>query len=297
MALFNQVDSYESVGKLFVVATPIGNLGDITHRAVQMLQSADWIAAEDTRHTKQLLTALGIQNRLISLHEHNERQRAEALLQKLVAGEQGVLVSDAGTPLINDPGYYLVKLLREHNIPVIPVPGVSAVITALSCAGLPTNRFTYEGFLPARNSKRLECLNALEKETRTMVFYESPHRLTASITAMLAVFGPDREAVIGRELTKKFEQFVSGSLQEVVDYFVNNPDRVRGEFVVMVAGVEVSDDLAAEARVDADKMIHVMLAQQLPVKQISTMVAQLTSSKKNMIYQRVLALKEGLTEA
>jgi len=297
MALFNQVDSYESVGKLFVVATPIGNLGDITHRAVQMLQSADWIAAEDTRHTKQLLTALGIQNRLISLHEHNERQRAEALLQKLVAGEQGVLVSDAGTPLINDPGYYLVKLLREHNIPVIPVPGVSAVITALSCAGLPTNRFTYEGFLPARNSKRLECLNALEKETRTMVFYESPHRLTVSITAMLAVFGPDREAVIGRELTKKFEQFVSGSLQEVVDYFVNNPDRVRGEFVVMVAGVEVSDDLAAEARVDADKMIHVMLAQQLPVKQISTMVAQLTSSKKNMIYQRVLALKEGLTEA
>jgi len=297
MALFNQVDSYESVGKLFVVATPIGNLGDITHRAVQMLQSADWIAAEDTRHTKQLLTALGIQNRLISLHEHNERQRAEALLQKLVAGEQGVLVSDAGTPLINDPGYYLVKLLREHNIPVIPVPGVSAVITALSCAGLPTNRFTYEGFLPARNSKRLECLNALEKETRTMVFYESPHRLTASITAMLAVFGPDREAVIGRELTKKFEQFVSGSLQEVVDYFVNNPDRVRGEFVVMVAGIDVSDDLAAEARVDADKMINVMLAQQLPVKQISTMVAQLTSSKKNMIYQRVLALKEGLTEA
>lgn len=297
MALFNQVDSYESVGKLFVVATPIGNLGDITHRAVQMLQSADWIAAEDTRHTKQLLTALGIQNRLISLHEHNERQRAEALLQKLVAGEQGVLVSDAGTPLINDPGYYLVKLLREHNIPVIPVPGVSAVITALSCAGLPTNRFTYEGFLPARNSKRLECLNALEKEARTMVFYESPHRLTASVTAMLAVFGPDREAVIGRELTKKFEQFVSGSLQEVVDYFVNNPDRVRGEFVVMVAGIEVTDDLAAEARVDADKMINVMLAQQLPVKQISTMVAQLTSSKKNMIYQRVLALKEGLTEA
>jgi len=279
-------------GCLYVVATPIGNLADMTHRAVETLKKVDWIAAEDTRHTKQLLTALGMQQNLISLHEHNEQQRAEQLLQRLKQGEQGALVSDAGTPLINDPGYHLVKLLREHEIAVVPVPGVSAVITALSCAGLPTDRFTYEGFLPAKNSKRLQALQKLSAESRTMVFYESPHRLLDSLTSMNEVFGAEREVVIGRELTKKFEQFVSGSFAEVLGYFTENPERVRGEFVVMVAGKVESDEQSEGATLDLDKMITVMLQQSLPVKQISEMIAQITGEKKKPIYQRVLELKD-----
>lgn len=278
-------------GCLYVVATPIGNLGDVTNRALDTLKKVDWVAAEDTRHTKQLLTALGIQQNLISLHEHNEQQRAEQLLQRLKQGEQGALVSDAGTPLINDPGYHLVKLLREHEIAVVPVPGVSAVITALSCAGLPTDRFTYEGFLPAKNSKRLQSLQKLCLESRTMVFYESPHRLLESLSSMKEVFGDDREVVIGRELTKKFEQFVSGSFVEVLGYFTENLDRVRGEFVVMVAGKIESEEQSEGAALDVDKMIKVMLEQNLPVKQISEMISQITGEKKKSIYQRTLEMK------
>ncbi len=292
MTFRTQMQTADAVGRLYVVATPIGNLGDMTHRAVETLKNVDWIAAEDTRHTKQLLTALGMQQNLISLHEHNEQQRAEQLLEKLRNGEQGALVSDAGTPLINDPGYHLVKLLRDNDIAVIPIPGVSAVITALSCAGLPTDRFTYEGFLPAKSSKRLQNLQGLAEESRTMVFYESPHRLTGCLQSMLEVFGEEREVVIGRELTKKFEQFVSGSLQEVSDYFAENSERVRGEFVVMVAGFAEQSEQESGSVVDVDNMIQVMLEQSLPVKQIAEIIAQITGEKKKPIYQRALELKE-----
>ncbi len=277
-------------GCLYIVATPIGNLGDITHRAVEVLKQVDWIAAEDTRHTKQLLTSLGIKQSLISLHEHNEQSRTEQLLEKLKQGGSGALVSDAGTPLINDPGYHLVKRLREEAVSVVPVPGVSAVITALSCAGLPTDRFTYEGFLPAKKSKRLQSLERLESEQRTMVFYESPHRLLESIESMKLIFGAQREAVIGRELTKKFEQFVSGDFEAICQYFEQNSDRVRGEFVIMVSGKEVLEQEDGVA-LDTDKMIEVMLQQALPVKQIAEMVSQLSGQKKKAIYQRVLELK------
>lgn len=292
MTLHSQINSSESSGRLYVVATPIGNLGDITNRAQQVLSDVDWVAAEDTRHSKQLLTALGIKQTLISLHEHNEQARAEQLLQKLQAGEQGALISDVGTPLINDPGYHLVKLLRQHDIAVVPVPGVSAVITALSCAGLPTDRFSYEGFLPAKNSKRLQSLQTLENESRTMVFYESPHRLVDSLKSFLEAFGPDREAFIGRELTKKYEHFLSGNFEEIIGYFADNPDKVRGEFVLIVAGKNVTNETEADTFVDIDKMIEVLLKQQLPVKQISEIVSELTAKKKKSIYQRVLQLKE-----
>lgn len=285
-------DDLEQRGKgcLYIVATPIGNLGDITHRAVEVLKQVDWIAAEDTRHTKQLLSSLGIKQSLMSLHEHNELQRTEQLLDKLKQGEVGALVSDAGTPLINDPGYHLVKRLREEEISVVPVPGVSAVITALSCAGLPTDRFTYEGFLPAKKSKRLQNLERLESEQRTMVFYESPHRLLESIESMRLIFGSQREAVIGRELTKKFEQFISGNLDDIFQYFEQNNDRIRGEFVIIVSGNEVVEQEGGIA-LDTDKMIEVMLQQSLPVKQIAEMVSQLSGQKKKAIYQRVLELK------
>lgn len=290
MTLRTQIANAQKTGLLYVVSTPIGNLGDITHRAVETLEKVDWIAAEDTRHTKQLLTSLGLHKNLISLHEHNEQQRTEQLLNKLQDGECGALVSDAGTPLINDPGYHLVKTLRENEVAVVPIPGVSAVITALSCAGLPTDRFTYEGFLPAKNSKRVQQLQTLEQEERTMVFYESPHRLMDCLASMREVFGGQRSLVVGRELTKKFEQFVSGTIDEVIGYFIDNSDRVRGEFVLIISGAEAISDQQAAA-LDTDKMIVVMLSQNLPVKQIAEIVSQLSGEKKKSIYQRALELK------
>jgi len=274
---------------LYIVATPIGNLEDITARAVKVLSEVDWIAAEDTRHTQKLLQALGIrQKRLISLHEHNESARAVALQQALEKGETGALVSDAGTPLINDPGYQLVCRLREAQMSVIPIPGPSAVITALCAAGLPTDRFSYEGFLPARSSKRVAALQALQEEVRTMVFYESPHRLLESLRDFSAVFADNRQLVVAKELTKQFEQFVSGSVDEVLKYFVEHPDRVRGEFVLMLAGKEKQVEVSAIN----DRLIQCLLAQGLPVKQISAIVADYDGQKKNAIYQRVLALKD-----
>ncbi|WP_029408034.1 16S rRNA (cytidine(1402)-2'-O)-methyltransferase [Thiomicrorhabdus sp. Milos-T2] len=281
-----------STGTLYVVATPIGNLADITRRAVETLEKVDWVAAEDTRHSKPLLQALGINQTLISLHEHNELQRSEQLLAKLKNGENGALISDAGTPLINDPGYYLVKLLRDEGVDVVPLPGPSAVITALSAAGLPTDRFTYEGFLPARASKRLACLENLAAEVRTLVFYESPHRMMDCLQSMLTAFGNEREIVVARELTKKFEQFISGSLKEVYGYFEDNSDKVRGEFVLMLKGAPEQPHSGEAASIEQDKMIQVMLKQALPVKQISEIIAELTGQKKKPIYQRVLELKQ-----
>lgn len=284
-----------NIGRLFVVATPIGNLADITRRGVETLEKVDWIAAEDTRHSKTLLNALGINQTLISLHEHNELQRSEQLLEKLKKGEQGALISDAGTPLINDPGYHLVKRLRAEGVEVVPIPGPSAVITALCAAGLPTDRFSYEGFLPAKANKRLAALESLAKDSRTLVFYESPHRMTDCLDSMLQAFGAEREIVVARELTKKFEQFVSGTIQHAVDYFTENSDKVRGEFVLMVKGHIVESDEESEGKIIAqDKMIEVMLKQSLPVKQISEMIAEITGEKKKPIYQRTLELKEML---
>ncbi|BCN93884.1 ribosomal RNA small subunit methyltransferase I [Thiomicrorhabdus immobilis] len=289
MSLYNQT---QTPGTLYVVATPIGNLADITRRAVETLEKVDWVAAEDTRHSKPLLHALGINQTLISLHEHNELQRSEQLLAKLKNGENGALISDAGTPLINDPGYHLVKLLRDEGVNVVPLPGPSAVITALSAAGLPTDRFTYEGFLPAKANKRLAILEGLATEVRTLVFYESPHRLMECLQSMQTAFGEEREIVVARELTKKFEQFVSGKLHDVYGYFIENSDKVRGEFVLMLKGApEKSEEAGEAALIEQDKMIQVMLKQSLPVKQISEIIAELTGEKKKPIYQRVLELK------
>lgn len=273
---------------LYIVATPIGNLKDITYRAVEVLGAVDWIAAEDTRHTQKLLQALGISKPLLSLHDHNEQARSQQLLEKLQAGEKGALVSDAGTPLINDPGYHLVKLLRQQGVKVVPIPGPSAVITALCAAGLPTDRFSYEGFLPAKNQKRLQVLQTLKNDTRTLVFYESPHRLSESLQAMLAVFGEERQMVAAREMTKTFEQFVFGSVREVAAYFEANADKVRGEFVLMVMGDVVAEAVCEDAH---DALIGALLKQNLPVKQITDIVVELSGDKKKAVYQRVLDLK------
>lgn len=278
----------EVTGTLYIVATPIGNQKDITRRAAEILESVDWVAAEDTRHTRPLLQNLGINQTLISLHEHNEKSRSEQLLEKLRNGESGALVSDAGTPLINDPGYFLVKLLRESGVDVVPIPGPSAVITALCAAGLPTDRFSYEGFLPAKSNKRLAILATLVEDVRTLVFYESPHRVVASLADFETAFGAEREMVVARELTKKFEQFVSGTIAEVNAYFTENSDKVRGEFVFMVGGAQEKEAVELSTM---DDLILTLLKQNLPVKQISEIVADYAGIKKKPIYNRVLELK------
>lgn len=276
-------------GTLYIVATPIGNLADITARAVDVLRQVNWIAAEDTRHSQKLLQHLMIQNRLLSLHDHNEQARTEELRSLLLSGESGALISDAGTPLISDPGYHLVKTLRADGIEVRPIPGASAIISALSVAGLPTDRFSFEGFLPAKMQKRQQVLEALKTETRTMVFYETPHRLMESLAAISEVFGATRNMMAGREMTKQFEQFVSGTVAEVEAYFVANADKVRGEFVLVVGGAEALD---ASCDTDWDSLIAVMLKQGLPVKQIAEMVADYFAVKKNAVYPRVQQLKD-----
>ncbi|HEY9017422.1 16S rRNA (cytidine(1402)-2'-O)-methyltransferase [Thiomicrospira sp.] len=277
-------------GTLYIVATPIGNLSDISQRAIDVLGQVDWVAAEDTRHSQKLLQHLGVQTKLISLHDHNEKMRSEDLLLRLQAGESGALISDAGTPLISDPGYHLVKLLREHDLMVRPIPGASAMISALSVAGLPTDRFSFEGFLPAKSQKRLNQLQALALETRTMVFYESPHRILESLAALAEVLGSDRAMMAGREMTKQFEEFVSGRISEVLDYFCHHPDKVRGEFVLVVSGAP--EQQAAEAS-EWDGLIGILLAQSLPVKQIAEIVAEYYQVKKNAVYPRVQAMKEA----
>jgi 16S rRNA (cytidine1402-2'-O)-methyltransferase len=253
-----------------------------------VLESVDWVAAEDTRHTRPLLQSLGINQSLISLHDHNEAYRSVQLLERLQQGETGALVSDAGTPLINDPGYHLVKLLREHNIPVVPIPGPSAVITALCAAGLPTDRFSYEGFLPAKSAKRVQVLQSLSEDVRTLVFYESPHRVLATLADLKTVLGEERIMSVARELTKKFEQFVSGTIAEVIAYFDQHPDKVRGEFVLMIGGASEKEAVALS---EWDGLIKVLLKQNLPVKQISEIVAEYAGIKKKPVYSRILELK------
>lgn len=287
----SSADFIKGSGTLYIVATPIGNLKDITYRAVETLEGVDWIAAEDTRHTGKLLQALGLHRPLISLHDHNEQARMIQLLEKLKNGENGALVSDAGTPLINDPGFHMVKLLRKEGINVVPIPGPSAVITALCAAGLPTDRFSYEGFLPAKAQKRLNVLTGLKEDTRTLVFYESPHRFMDTLPALLEVFGAERQMAVGRELTKTYEQFVTGTVEEVLAYFTENADKVRGEFVLMVMGAVLEPDTDVT---DHDTMIGVMLKQGLPVKQISQIIADYTGEKKKPIYNRILQLKESV---
>lgn len=275
-------------GKLFIVATPIGNLKDITLRALEVLESVDWIAAEDTRHSKKLLQHYGLNKKLISLHEHNELERRNELLALLKTGEQGALISDAGTPLISDPGYHLVNLLRQEHIQVEPIPGASAMIAALSASGLPTDRFSFEGFLPAKKQKRLHVLEGLTQEVRTMVFYESPHRLLESLATFVAAFGNDREIVVAKEITKQFELFFSGTVEEALGFFEENTDKVRGEFVFILKGAEAAK---AAAITDADQMIQLLLQHALPVKQISEIVAAHLGLKKKAVYQRVLEIK------
>lgn len=282
------MSSESGSGVLYIVATPIGNLEDITVRAEKVLASVDFIAAEDTRHSGRLLQSLMIRKPLIALHDHNERDRAGSVLDRVAAGESAALISDAGTPLISDPGYVLVRQARERGIQVVPVPGASALTAALSVAGLPTDRFTFIGFLPAKRSGRQSVLSSLEQESATMVFYESPHRIIDMVQDVVAVLGAEREVAITRELTKTFESFYGGSAQQVLEQLQGDTNATKGEFVVMVQGAEPrTGELPG---LDVDKLLG-LLCTELPVKKAVRIGAELTGLSRNELYQRALTLK------
>lgn len=276
-------------GVLYVVATPIGNLEDLSPRAQRILAEVAAIAAEDTRHTGQLLKHAGIGTPLISLHDHNEAERAPKLVARLLAGESIALVSDAGTPLISDPGYDLVRAAREAGITATPIPGACALVAALSVSGLPTDRFVFEGFLPNRQTARRTALQALTNETRTLVFYESVHRLAESLTDMLDTFGADRPGVIARELTKLHESVRSGTLASLLEWATTDAHADKGEVVLLIGGIPES-----RGSVDSDRVLDILLAE-LPVKQAAALAARLTGGKRNELYRQALqrsALKE-----
>ena len=269
-----------SRGKLYVVATPIGNLDDLTPRAREVLATADVIAAEDTRHTRGLLSRIGVEARLIAYHEHNERERVADLLERLASGATVALVSDAGTPLISDPGLRLVRAARENGIDVVPVPGPSAAIAALCAAGLPTDRFVFEGFLPRADGARAERLRELRTERRTLIFYESVHRLADTLAALIEHFGVDREAVLARELTKVHEQFRSGTLADLAASLGADVP-LLGEFVLVVAG-NPSDTSPDEARA---REIYETLAADLEPSKALQLTSTLTGIPRNTLYK------------
>jgi len=277
-------------GTLSIVATPIGNLGDITQRALETLINATRILAEDTRNTRKLLTHFGIQGDLQALHEHNEQKKISLIKDWLDAGENIALVSDAGTPLISDPGYHLVSELANEGYTITPIPGVSAIITALSIAGLPTNRFTFEGFLPAKSTGRNKALQENATEQRTQVYYESCHRIIPSIQAMANIFGSDRKVVLARELTKLYEQVFRGDLTGLQEWIISDSSHQKGEFVIMVAGYEKEED-SDESNASTEQLLTVLI-EELPIKQAANLAARITGQKKNALYRQAMALKK-----
>ena len=267
-------------GTLFVVATPIGNLGDLSPRALETLKTVAAICAEDTRHTRQLLAHFGVDKPLVALHEHNEGDAAGPLVARLLAGESLALVSDAGTPLVSDPGFRLVRTAREAGIVVSPVPGASALVTALSVAGLPSDRFIFEGFLPAKANARRERLAALASEPRTLIFYESAHRIEEALDDAVAAFGADRRAVVARELTKLFETVLDGSLADLVQRVRADPNQRKGEFVLLVHGA--GED--ADAKVIEGRRLYAKLSEHLPPSTAAKVAAEWSGAPRKALY-------------
>lgn len=279
-----QVQERRLSGILYIVATPIGNLSDFSERAKEVLKQVDLIAAEDTRHSKVLLERFGIKTRITAYHEHNEEKMTPDLIRKIENGESIALISDAGTPLINDPGYRLVVAAHDNKIQVAPIPGPSAIITALSASGLPTNKFIFEGYLPAKNKARKTRLKELKNESRTIVFYEAPHRIVESLKIMQQILGDERRVTIARELTKQFEQIVRNQLSVINKKLENGKIKQKGEFVVVLEG-------AKEMAVSDEEILRInqILAEKMSPKEAAGLTAKITDRKKNEVYQ--LALK------
>lgn len=272
---------------LYVVATPIGNAGDITLRAINVLAIADAIACEDTRNTAHLLTRYGLSKELLAAHEHNEREAAEKLIARLQAGQRIALVSDAGTPGVSDPGARIVDAVRAAGLRVMPLPGASAAISALSASGLVNDSFHFVGFLPAKAKQREAALLALRTIAATLVFYEAPHRITETIGALAAIFEAEREIVFARELTKLFEEIHRCKLSEATAWLTADANRQRGEFVILLEGAPATIDAD---QVEADRVLSILLSE-CSVKQAASLAAQITGCKKNALYERALRMK------
>ncbi|KFJ90794.1 methyltransferase [Pseudomonas sp. 1-7] len=276
-------------GSLYVVATPIGNLDDISARALRILREVALIAAEDTRHSARLLQHFGIQTPLAACHEHNERDQGGRFLARLRAGEDVALISDAGTPLISDPGYHLVRQARAAGFAVVPVPGACALIAALSAAGLPSDRFIFEGFLPAKAAGRRARLEQVREEPRTLIFYEAPHRILECLQDMREVFGDDRPALLARELTKTFETLQGLPLAELCEWVAADSNQQRGECVVLVAGWQAPE---GEEAVSAEALrVLDLLLSEMPLKRAAALAAEITGVRKNVLYQVALERK------
>ena len=276
-------------GVLYVVATPIGNLGDMVPRAIEVLQMVDVIAAEDTRHSGKLLQHFGISTKLIAYHDYSNEQRLQKIIDTLLLGQSVALISDAGTPLISDPGYELVHVAREQGVQVVPIPGACALIAALSVSGLPSNQFIFEGFLPAKSVSRRKVLTELLSEHRTVVYYESPHRIVDSLKDFQLVLGDDRDIVLAREITKTYETVLSGSVVTVLNQVLGDTNQQRGEFVVLVKGCEQQHD-ATLVTAEAEKLMRVLL-EHVPIKTAAAIAAKVTGVQKRELYQWALGLK------
>lgn len=276
------------MGTLYLVATPIGNLEDMTFRAIRILQTVDLIAAEDTRHTGKLLQHFQIKTPQLSYHEHNRQQRIPELLSQLSQGKTIALVTDAGMPLISDPGYELVKACVAEGISVVPIPGANAAITALSAAGLATDKFVFEGFLPAKSKERRNHLETLNSETRTIIFYESPHRLRDTLQDLGTILGEKREIVLARELTKMHEEFWRGTIQDAIAHYTKREP--QGEFTLVVAGATLEKPQLSEAAIKAE--LQNLLRQGLSRSEASRQLAQQTLLPRRQIYQLALSIPE-----
>ncbi|RPA58715.1 16S rRNA (cytidine(1402)-2'-O)-methyltransferase [Shewanella frigidimarina] len=272
---------------LYIVPTPIGNFGDISARAIEVLQQVDLIACEDTRHSGRLLSHFGIETRKTALHDHNERDRAQWIVEKLNEGKSIALISDAGTPLISDPGYHLVNHVRQAGHRVVPLPGACAAITALSASGLPSDRFSFEGFLPSKEKARIDKLEFLKEDPRTLIFYESPHRILYSLAAIVDVLGADRQVVMAREVTKTFETFLSGTAAEVLALVEADDNQQKGEMVIMCHGFTLSDEEGIPAVAVATLKL---LCEELPLKKAAAIAGQIHGLKRNALYKYGLEL-------
>ncbi|WP_226645576.1 16S rRNA (cytidine(1402)-2'-O)-methyltransferase [Microbulbifer variabilis] len=273
---------------LYIVATPIGNLADMVPRAIEVLQCADLVAAEDTRHSQRLFSHFNIETPLMAYHDHSDDKRTGQILERLEQGQTVALISDAGTPLISDPGYRLVREARERGIRVVPIPGACAFVAALSAAGLPSDRFSFEGFLPAKAGPRERALQELADDSRTLVFYEAPHRVADTLQAMAEIFGAEREAVIAREVSKAFETFQLMPLGELVDWVRSDSNQQRGEIVLLVRGAERRRDTELDG--ETQRVMTLLLAE-LPPKKAAAIAAEITGVNKKALYNWSLQQK------
>ena len=274
-------------GTLFIVATPIGNLDDITFRAFEVLKNVDFVLAEDTRHSKKLLSHLDISKRIRAFHEHNEREKTKAIISEIYSGKSIALISDAGTPLISDPGYFLVAQAKKEGLKVVPIPGPTALITALSASGLASDSFTFLGFLPSKQTARVKLLIGLVGRTETIIFYESPKRVLATLTDMQTIFGDSREVCLAKELTKTFETIHTGSIPNLIEYLTIDQNHQKGEFVILISATNKID--LAEAEIQLDSLLPILCAE-MGTSKAAKIAAKITGIDKKKCYKRAMDL-------